>query len=105
MEISFNHQFGTLEIFADEFSSPLSGAFETGWKSFPAGDPLSGIHAGVPSNILAAGGSPLSVSFDTGMEVFRYRWKTSRVFPGWAGNVLSYIQPARISFGLTVSPD
>jgi hypothetical protein len=46
----------------------------------------------------------LSASFDTGIEAFRYRWKTSRVFLGWAGNALSHIQLARISFGLTVSP-
>ena len=66
MEISVNHQFGTLEIFADEFSSPLSGAFEAGWKLFPAGDPVPGIHAGLALNVLAAGGS-CSVCF------FRYR--------------------------------
>lgn len=92
MEISVNHQFGTLEIFADEFSSPLSGVFEAGWKSFPAGDPLPGIHAGVPSNILAAGGSSpacffryrdgsVSIPLENFQGVSRAGWKCTVAYP------------------------
>lgn len=119
MEISVNHQFGTLEIFADEFSSPLSGAFEAGWKSFPAGDPVPGIHAGVPSNILAAGGScpvcffryrdgSVSRPLENFQGVSRVGWKCTVVHPACsyssrAGGVarlsfLGFFQPFLASF-------
>jgi hypothetical protein len=67
MEISVNNRFGTLEIFAAEFSSPLLELFETGWKLFPAGDPLPDIHPGCPSNRLAGGGSSALYFFRSGV--------------------------------------